>query len=157
MTVIRSFRVAIDANHARFREMSATRWTQVMQGGDPGQRSMLSQKDVAEFRQTLRKLVESVDAGLSVFAEAEAKGISLAGVADNALESNPAAWRIFRGFWAASERYYGLLEENWEEYYEFGAEAPADKARPWQKEARQVEAEMNAFKKQLEEISSRSK
>ena len=115
---------------------------------------MLREEDVAEFRQKLQALVESVDHGLSVFAEAEAKGASLAGVGDNALESNPEAWRMFRRYWVASERFHGLLERNWEEYYEFGAEAPADKARPWQKEAMQTQTEMNAAQKELEKLSS---
>ena len=157
MQVTQRFKEAVEANHACFRKMTATRWSQVMQGGDPGQRSLLRQKDVAEFRQTLRALVGSVDNGLSVFAEAEAKDISLAGVGDNALESNPEAWRLFRRYWAASERYHGLLEENWEEYYEFGAAAPPDKARPWQQEAMRAQAEMNASQKEIEKLTSQAR
>lgn len=156
-TIVRRFKAAVETNHARFREMTATRWSQVMQGGDAGQRSMLSQKDVAEFRQKLRVLVESVDNGLAVFAQAEAKSINLTGVVDNALESNPEAWRLFRRYWAASERYYGLLEENWEEYYEFGTEAPAEKAKPWQEQAMRAQAEMNAAQKEIEKLSAQSR
>ena len=156
-TIIRSFQVAVEANHARFREMTATRWSQVMQGGDAGQRSMLRQKDVAEFRQKLRALVHSVDNGLGVFAEAEAKGISLSGAVDNALESNPEAWRLFRRYWVASERFHGLLEENWEEYYEFGAEAPADKAKPWQQEAMRAQVEMNASQTEIQKLTSQAR
>ena len=156
-TITRNFKAAVEANHARFREMANSRWTKVMREGDAGQRSMLRQKDVAEFRQTLRAMVASVDDGLNVFAEAEAKGISLAGVGDNAFESNPEAWRLFRRYWSASERYHGLLEENWEEYYEFGAEAPADKAKPWQLEAMRAQAEMNAGQKEIEKLTSQAR
>ena len=156
-TIIRSFQVAVEANQARFREMATSRLSTVMQGGDAGQRSMLRPKDVAEFRQKLRALIESVDNGLGVFAEAQAKGISLSGVGNNALESNPEAWRLFLRYWVASERFHSILEENWEEYYEFGAEAPADKAKPWQQEAMRAQAEMNASQKEIEKLSTQTR
>ena len=155
-TIVQSFKAAVEANHARFREMATSRWTKVTQGGDAGQRSMLSSKDVADFRRNLQALVASVDHGLSVFAEAEARDISLSGVGDNALESDPEAWRLFRRYWAASEQYHGILEVNWEEYYEFGVEAPVDQAKPWQLEAMRAQAEMNAAQKDLEKLTAQT-
>jgi hypothetical protein len=136
----------------RFQEMDGTRWAKIIQTSDAKQRRTLTQDDFREFCQKQRRYFETLDEGAGRFAEAKAKGISFAEF-DNDPRSNPEVLRFYRAFRDASERYYALLEENWDEYWPKGFPTSEEQAKPWQREAMKLDAEMDASLAKMKELA----
>jgi hypothetical protein len=140
----------IETSSQRFEEMDNSRWAQIIQTSDVEQRRSLTHDDFREFCLRQSRYYETLDEGVDKFAEAKAKGISFAEFDDDP-RSNPEVLRVSRAIKDKSLRYYALLEANWDEFWPKGLEISEEQAKPWQKEAKQLDAEMDALLEKMKE------
>ena len=142
----------IETSSQRFEEMDNSRWAQIIQTSDVEQRRTLTHDDFREFCRRQHRYFETIDEGATKFAEAKTKGISFPEFDDDP-RSNPEALRLHRAFRDKSLRYYALLEANWDEYWPQGLKMSGEQAKPWQKEAMQLDAEIDALLAKMKEIA----
>ncbi len=138
----------------RFEEMDNSRWAKIIQTTDVAQRRSLTRDDFNEFCQKQRRYFGTLDEGVDKFAEAKAKGISFAEFDDDP-RANPEVLRLYRAYRDASLRYYALLEANWDEYWPKGLQTSGEQAKPWQKEAMELGAEMDTLLAKMKEVAAK--
>jgi len=109
-------------------------------------------------RGMLRGIVKSLDNGVTLFADAEKRQVSLSEVSlDEPPLRRPEVWRTFRASFNALEEYHALLDENWEEYRTSGIKPAQGQPQPWQEEAMRLSAEGDAFHQQAVEAWTKQK
>ena len=144
----------IETSNKRFEEIADSRWAQIIQTTDVEKRRTLTHDDFREFCRRQHRYFETIDEGASKFAEAKTKGISFPEFDDDP-RSSPESLRLLRAYRDASIRYYAVLEANWDEYWPKGINTSEGQPKPWQKEATQLDAEMDTLLAKMNEIAGR--
>lgn len=140
-------------------KLAETRWAQTVNedprdGKDflfaaitPGavpQLRKLSREDLGDYRRAQRALLESHEQVMSLFQEAQAKGLDPfnPGVDLGGAHWKLATWRTSLKVFTIAYAQTELVEQNWEDWRGHGPE-PKGKTKPWQKKAQQLQSEFN--------------
>jgi hypothetical protein len=147
----------IDYHAQLAQSLLATRYAQEIKKA-PAQRS-LARSDIRDARQIVGQLRDCVGQILKLLAQAKLDGINLSpGFASNEqVLIRPEVWRAQQQEYAVTYEEFGVVDQHWDDWV--GKPFPENESelKPWQREVKQVDNEVNAAKQQVQALIDQSK
>lgn len=147
----------IDYHAQLAQSLLATRYAQEIKKA-PAQRS-LARSDIRDARQIVGQLRDCVGQILKLLAQAKLDGINLSpGFASNEqVLIRPEVWRAQQQEYAVTYEEFGVVDQHWDDWV--GKPFPENESelKPWQREVKQVDSEVNAAKQQVQALIDQSK
>ena len=126
----------------------ATRWVKI-DFEDPAQKKTLTRRDLQEVVELDRVVIGFVERIVKVLAQAKAQGIDVSAATKEAVLLRPEFWRGILDVGALRLKYRKLADQHWDEWL-IAPETLDAKSKPWQREMKQLEDEMETRRKQVE-------
>jgi hypothetical protein len=133
----------------------ATRWAKT-DFEDPAQKKTLTRRDLEEAVELSRVAAGFEERIVKVLAQAKAQGIDVSAATKDAVLLRPEFWRGFQDVDALRLKYRKLADQHWDEWLT-APEALDAKSKPWQREMKRLDDEMEAVRKRPPRVFQRSR
>src|SRR4051812_5605321 len=115
---------------------------------DSAHRRSLPRSDLQEVRKMYQELLGYADHALKILAEAESKKLDVSTTLETPAFTQLAFWRAWQRTATAISEKLGLIDQNWEEYVARPFPEAENELKPWQREARRLDAVAAAASKE---------
>jgi hypothetical protein len=125
----------------------ATRWVKI-DFEDPAQKKTLTRRDLEEAIELSRVAAEYQERIVKLLAQAKSQGIDVSAATKDTYLLRPEFWWVLQEMHALRLKYRKLVEQHWDEWLTT-PEALDAKSKPWQREMKRLDDEVEARRKQV--------
>jgi hypothetical protein len=129
---------------------AATRWAK-SDFEDPAQKKTLTRRDLEEAVELSRVAAGFEERIVKLLAQAKAQGIDVSAATKDAVLLRPEFWHGFQDVDALRLKYRKLADQHWDEWLT-APEAIDAKSKPWQREMKRLDDEMEAVRKRMKAL-----
>ncbi|MEY2577692.1 MAG: hypothetical protein QOI49_516 [Verrucomicrobiota bacterium] len=143
----KEIRDLIESWNTAMEKSAATRWAKT-DFKDPAQKKTLTRRDLEEAVELSRVGAGFEERIVKLLAQAKAQGIDVSAAVKDAVLLRPEYWQGFQDMDALRLKFRKLAGQHWDEWLT-APEAIDAKSKPWQREMKRLDDEMEAVRKRM--------